>query len=117
MCICTRNVNGIRSAERKGLGRWLSRIEPWDVVCLQEIKAHPDDVPKSLRAPRKSHAAFHHAQKKGYRGVSVYARRAVPVRSGFGSSEFDAEGRYLEADFGDLTVIRVYLPSGSSALF
>jgi exodeoxyribonuclease-3 len=95
--------------------RWLARIEPWDVVCLQEIKAHPDDVPKALRAPRKSHAAFHHAQKKGYSGVALYARRAVPVRSGFGSNEFDAEGRYLEADFGKLTVISVYLPSGSSS--
>jgi len=115
MRIVTLNVNGIRSAERKGLVRWLSRIEPWDVVCLQEIKAHPDDVPKSLRAPRKSHAAFHHAQKKGYSGVALYARRAVPVRSGFGSNEFDAEGRYLEADFGKLTVISVYLPSGSSS--
>jgi exodeoxyribonuclease-3 len=88
MRIVTLNVNGIRSAERKGLVRWLSRIEPWDVVCLQEIKAHPEDVPKALRAPRKSHAAFHHAQKKG---------------------------RYLEADFGKLTVISVYLPSGSSS--
>jgi len=115
MRIVTLNVNGIRSAERKGLVRWLSRIEPWDVVCLQEIKAHPEDVPKALRAPRKSHAAFHHAQKKGYSGVALYARRAVPVKSGFGSPEFDAEGRYLEADFGNLTVISVYLPSGSSS--
>ena len=60
-------------------------------------------------------AAFHHAQKKGYSGVALYARRAVPVRVGFGSNEFDAEGRYLEADFGKLTVISVYLPSGSSS--
>jgi exodeoxyribonuclease-3 len=115
MRIVTLNVNGIRAAERKGLARWLKRIEPWDVVCLHEIKAHFDDVPSALRAPRRSHAAFHHAQKKGYSGVALYARRAVPVRIGFGSSEFDAEGRYLEADFGALSVISVYLPSGSSS--
>ena len=59
MRIVTVNVNGIRSAERKGFARWLARIEPWDVVCLQEIKAHIDDVPRALAAPRKSHASFH----------------------------------------------------------
>ena len=115
MRIVTLNVNGIRSAERKGLARWLARIEPWDVVCLQEIKAQREDVPKALVAPRKSHAAFHPAARKGYSGVALYTRRATPVRVGFGSAEFDNEGRYVEADFGDLAVISVYLPSGSSS--
>ncbi|MGH8851128.1 MAG: exodeoxyribonuclease III [Casimicrobiaceae bacterium] len=115
MRIVTLNVNGIRSAERKGLARWLKRIEPWDVVCLQEIKAQHVDVPKTLLAPRKAHATFHPAAKRGYSGVAMYTRRAVPVRAGFGSDEFDAEGRYLEADFGALSVISVYLPSGSSS--
>ncbi|HKW79951.1 MAG TPA: exodeoxyribonuclease III [Casimicrobiaceae bacterium] len=115
MRIVTLNVNGIRSAERKGFARWLARVEPWDVVCLQEIKAHPDDVPKSLRAPRRSHASFHAASRRGYSGVALYARRAVPIQAGFGSDEFDAEGRYLAADFGALAVISVYLPSGSSS--
>ena len=64
MRIVTLNVNGIRSAERKGLARWLRRVEPWDVVCLQEIKAHVDDVPRSLAAPRRSHARFHPAERK-----------------------------------------------------
>src|ERR1700688_2155490 len=100
MRIVTVNVNGIRSAERKGLARWLKRIEPWDVVCLQEIKAHVDDVPRALAAPRKSHARFHPAERKGYSGVALYSKRAAVWRTGFGSSEFDVEGRYVEADFG-----------------
>jgi exodeoxyribonuclease III len=108
------NVNGIRSAERKGLSRWLTRVEPWDVVCLQEIKAGQDDIPRSLQAPRKAHAAFAPAAKKGYAGVALYARKLPQMVTGFGNEEFDAEGRYLEAQFGELTVISLYLPSGSS---
>ncbi len=114
MRVITLNVNGIRSAERKGFARWLARIEPWDVVCLQEIKAGHDDIPKSLAAPRKSHAAFAPAQKKGYAGVAVYAKQPASIVTGFGTPEFDAEGRYVEANFDGLAVISLYLPSGSS---
>jgi len=114
MRVVTLNVNGIRSAERRGLARWLARIEPWDVVCLQEVRADEADVPTSLRAPRKCAAAFHPAQRKGYAGVAVYARHVPTFRSGFGHAEFDAEGRYLQADFAGLSVISVYLPSGSA---
>lgn len=114
MRIITLNVNGIRSAERKGLAHWLTRGAPWDVVCLQEIRAVPEDVPPALRAPRKSYAAFCPAQRKGYAGVALYARREPQVVHGFGCAEFDGEGRYLEADFGELVVISVYLPSGSA---
>jgi exodeoxyribonuclease-3 len=114
MRVITLNVNGIRSAERKGLAHWLTRGAPWDVVCLQEIKAGEDDVPATLRAPRRAHAAFCCARKKGYAGVAVYARRAPQVIRGFGCTEFDDEGRYLEADFGEVAVISLYLPSGSS---
>jgi len=112
--IITLNVNGIRSAERKGLGSWLTRGAPWDVVCLQEIKAMEVDVPRALLAPRRSHAFFNAAQRKGYSGVALFAKQAPAIVSGFGCAEFDCEGRYLEADFGDLVVISVYLPSGSS---
>jgi exodeoxyribonuclease-3 len=112
--IVTLNVNGIRSAERKGLAHWLTRGTPWDVVCLQEIKAASDDVPTPLRAPRRAHAAFFPAQQKGYAGVALYSRAKPRVVHGFGAAEFDREGRYLEADFGELVVISLYLPSGSS---
>ena len=114
MRIITLNVNGIRSAERKGLSRWLARIEPWDVVCLQEIKAGVDDVPRALRAPRRSHGFFSAATRKGYAGVALYAKQAPKISAGFGSKEFDGEGRYLEADFGSFAVASVYLPSGSA---
>ena len=114
MRIITLNVNGIRSAERKGFSRWLARAEPWDVVCLQEIKAHLDQIPKALRAPRRSHGFFLTAEKKGYAGVALYAKRAPEIATGFGCAEFDGEGRYLEARFGKLAVASVYLPSGSA---
>ena len=114
MRIVTLNVNGIRAAERKGLSRWLKRIEPWDVVCLQEIKAVPAEVPRALLAPGKSHGFFLSAGRKGYAGVALYAKRQPKVATGFGSTEFDAEGRYVAADFGKLVVASVYLPSGSA---
>ena len=96
MRIITLNVNGIRSAERKGFARWLARVEPWDVVCLQEIKAAHDDVPRALRAPRKSHATFHPARAQGLqrRRRSTRKRRRAS-RPASASREFDAEGRYL----------------------
>jgi exodeoxyribonuclease III len=114
MRVITLNVNGIRSAERKGLARWLARGKPWDVVCLQEIKADRADIPPPLRAPRKAFAAFNPADRKGYAGVALYSKASPRIVAGFGSREFDAEGRYLEAHFAGLTVISLYLPSGSS---
>ena len=114
MRVVTLNVNGIRSAARKGLFRWLS-VQKADVVCLQEIKAHDGDLEDGMRAPRGLRGYFSHARKKGYAGVAIYARRAPDaVREGFGVREFDDEGRYLEARFGRLSVVSVYLPSGSA---
>ena len=113
MRIITLNVNGLRAAERKGFARWLVRAEPWDVVCLQEIKCLECDVPRSLAAPRKSHASYHPAHRKGYSGVAVYAKHPPRIEAGFGHAEFDPEGRYLQADFAELSIVSVYLPSGS----
>ena len=114
MRIVTLNVNGLRSAERKGFARWLARAEPWDVVCVQEIKCLEDEVPRPLKAPRRSHATFVPAVRRGYSGVALYSKVPHRQKAGFGHAEFDDEGRYLEADFGELTVISLYLPSGSS---
>jgi exodeoxyribonuclease-3 len=112
--VITLNVNGIRSAARKGLYRWLAAQKP-DVVCLQEIKAHDSDLDDAMRAPRGLLGFFSHADKKGYAGVALYARRRPDaLREGFGVKEFDDEGRYLEARFGALSVISLYLPSGSA---
>jgi len=113
--IVTLNVNGIRSSERRGFARWLARAEPWDIVCLQEIKATHDDIPRSLKAPRSSHAAFLPAERKGYSGVAIYAKRPPRIVAGFGCPEFDAEGRYIEVQIGKLSVVSLYLPSGSSS--
>jgi exodeoxyribonuclease-3 len=65
-------------------------------------------------APRKSHASFHPAQRKGYSGVALYAKTPPAIATGFGDAEFDLEGRYLQADFAQVSVVSVYLPSGSS---
>ncbi|MGH8687492.1 MAG: exodeoxyribonuclease III [Burkholderiales bacterium] len=112
--VVTLNVNGIRSAARKGFYGWLA-AQKADVVCLQEIKAHDADLDDAMRAPRGLHGHFSHAVKKGYAGVAVYSRaRPGEVIEGFGVKEFDDEGRYLEARFGKLSVISLYLPSGSS---
>jgi exodeoxyribonuclease-3 len=112
--VITLNVNGIRSAARRGLYRWIA-AQKADVVCLQEIKAHDGDLDATMRAPRGLHGAFSHAGKKGYAGVALYSRvRPQAVREGFGVKEFDAEGRYLEARFGKLSVVSLYLPSGSA---
>jgi len=112
--IITLNLNGIRSAARKGFLEWLARQQA-DVVCVQEIKAQAADMTAELLSPAGYHGHFHYAEKKGYSGVGLYSRaKPAKVATGFGVTEFDAEGRYLRADFGDLSVISLYLPSGSS---
>ncbi|MBK7564265.1 MAG: exodeoxyribonuclease III [Propionivibrio sp.] len=109
------NLNGIRSAWRKGVLPWLS-AQNADVVCLQELKAQFADLSDEMKAPAGLHAYYHCAEKKGYSGVGLWCRRKPDaVTEGFGHAEFDAEGRYLRADFGPLSVISLYLPSGSSS--
>ncbi|MDR0770767.1 MAG: exodeoxyribonuclease III [Burkholderiales bacterium] len=114
MRIITLNLNGIRSAERKGLSAWLAQVSPWDVLCFQELKADLGDIPAALAQGDGAHAAFFPAQKKGYSGVGLLAAAPFTPREGFGNPEFDAEGRCLQADFAGLTVVSVYFPSGSS---
>ena len=113
--IITFNANGIRSASRKGFFTWLRTMSP-DVLCMQELKAQESDLTDDLRTPLGFHGYFHCAQKKGYSGCGLWSRvNPFAVRTGFGNSEFDAEGRYVEADFGAVIVISVYFPSGSSS--
>jgi len=113
--IITLNLNGIRSAVNKGLLDWLA-AQKADVVCVQEVKAQLTDLAPAILNPDSYSGHFSCSEKKGYSGVGLYCRKAPDkVISGFGSREFDAEGRYLRADFGNLSVISVYLPSGSSS--
>ena len=116
MRIITANVNGIRSAAKKGFFAWLETQQA-DVVCIQETKAqiHQLQEEPDTFFPKDYHCYYHDAQKKGYSGVALYCRtKPDSVVIGMGSEEFDAEGRYLEARFGDLSVASLYLPSGSS---
>lgn len=114
MRIITLNANGIRSAAAKGFFTWMSRQDA-DVVCLQETKAQEHQLPKEQFVPPGYHAYFHDAAKKGYSGVAIYARRKPDrIVTGLGWPDVDAEGRYLQADFANLSVISLYLPSGSS---
>ncbi|MBI5783492.1 MAG: exodeoxyribonuclease III [Gammaproteobacteria bacterium] len=114
MRVITLNVNGIRSAAKKGLFEWLPRQNA-DVVCLQEVKAQESDLTEEMRAPKGFHGFFNCAEKKGYAGVALYSRREPDrVQAGFGSKEHDDEGRYLQADFGKLSIASIYLPSGSA---
>jgi len=112
--IITTNLNGIRSAVKKGFLPWMQKEEA-DILCLQELKAQEADMTAEMRHPGGYHGYFHYAEKKGYSGVGIYTRR-VPdqVIVGLGRPDIDAEGRYLELMFGALSVISVYLPSGSS---
>jgi exodeoxyribonuclease-3 len=113
--VATCNLNGVRSAHAKGFFRWLARQDA-DIVCVQEVKAQLPDLPKAIVAPKSYTGHFHCAEKKGYSGVGLYSRHAPDrIVSGLGSRELDAEGRYLQADFGPLSVVSVYLPSGSSS--
>ncbi len=115
MKIITANLNGIRSAASKGFFDWMAQ-QAADVVCVQELKAQATDMQPALLSPAGYHGHFHYAEKKGYSGVGVYSKREPDaVQIGFGDAEFDAEGRYVRCDFGDLSVISLYAPSGSSS--
>ncbi|MFF3982052.1 exodeoxyribonuclease III [Streptomyces sp. NPDC001828] len=106
------NVNGLRAAAKKGFVEWLAGTGA-DVICLQEVRAEPHQLPDEAGAPEGWFAVHAPAAAKGRAGVSLLTRREPDrVRTGFGSAEFDGSGRYLEADLPGVTVASLYLPSG-----
>jgi len=113
--IISANLNGIRSASKKGfLPSMLAQKA--DFVCMQELKAQRDDLEEDILNPGGLNGFFHHAEKKGYSGCGIYTpHQPDDVLYGFGNPEFDAEGRYVEARFKKLSIISVYMPSGSSS--
>ncbi len=132
MRIITANLNGIRSAANKGFFAWLQKQNA-DVICLQELKAQAADMtaemlaalPNGMPASSGYYGYFHYAEKKGYSGVGIYCKTKPDlVIEGLGNSysghvasdmtDIDSEGRYIEAQFGNLSVVSLYLPSGSS---
>jgi exodeoxyribonuclease-3 len=114
MRIITYNVNGIRSAVKKGFGEWLA-TDPADVICLQEIKANQEDIPVAEIKAAGYDVFSYSAQKKGYSGVAVLTKiQPDNVVYGNGIMQSDAEGRVIRADFGDISLVNAYFPSGTS---
>jgi exodeoxyribonuclease III len=115
MRIISFNANGIRSAASKGFFDWLKQQNA-DVTCIQETKAQEDQLADPAFRPDGHHCFYKDAStKKGYSGVAIYAKREPDeVRTELGWAPFDDEGRYIEARFGNLSVVSFYIPSGSS---
>jgi len=114
MRIITYNVNGIRAALNKNLAGWITAAAP-DILCLQEIKADTDQIPLEVFEKLGYHHFWFPAQKKGYSGVAILSRpKPDDVEAGMGIEAYDNEVRFIRADFGDLSVVSVYHPSGSS---
>lgn len=113
--IITVNTNGIRAAARKGFFDWLPAQDA-DVVCIQETKAQVDQLSDPVFHPEGYHCYYNDAVKKGYSGTAIYSRvKPRKVTDSLGWDPADSEGRYLQADYDGLSVISLYLPSGSSS--
>ena len=107
------NVNGIRAAQRKGFLDWLDQTSP-DILCLQETKAHPDQLDAELRQPDGYHTYWAWAEKKGYSGVALYSKQEPnSVQIGLGIEAYDREGRTIVAEYDNFTLIGAYFPNGS----
>lgn len=124
MRIISLNLNGIRSATNKGLYAWL-KTQDADIVCMQEVKAQAADMTPEMLNPPGYYGHFHYADKKGYSGVGIYSKvKPDVVIEGLSNPsqghaegsmlDIDSEGRYIECQFGNLSVVSLYLPSGSS---
>ncbi len=106
------NVNGIRAIEKKGFFQWMEQESP-DVLCLQETKAHPDQLIEKILQPEGYKSFWSSAEKKGYSGVAIYTKKQPKsVEEGIGVKEFDSEGRTLIADYGDFILFNIYYPNG-----
>ncbi|WP_417600185.1 exodeoxyribonuclease III [Owenweeksia hongkongensis] len=116
MKVISYNVNGIRAAVKKGLMEWLQAANP-DVLCLQETKAQPEQIDHELIKETGYHGYYHSAQKKGYSGVAILTKTQPDhVEIGCGIEYIDLEGRIIRADYGNLSIMSVYIPSGTNML-
>jgi len=114
MKIVSYNVNGIRAASKKGLAEWL-KDNPADIFCVQETKAHQEQVDVTPFEELGYHHVWHSAQKKGYSGVATFSKTEPDqVVIGCGIEKYDQEGRILRTDYGDWTLLNCYFPSGTS---
>jgi exodeoxyribonuclease-3 len=112
--IITYNVNGLRAAIGKGLPEWIQSVQP-DILCLQETKLQPEQYPTEVFEELGYKSYLYCAQKKGYSGVAILTK-SVPdhIEYGMGMEAYDNEGRFIRADYGDLSIVSVYHPSGTS---
>nr|WP_246141577.1 exodeoxyribonuclease III [Phaeodactylibacter luteus] len=116
LTIASYNVNGIRAALKKGLDEWLEQAR-LDILCVQETKAQPEQVPNEQArfTDLGYHQYWHSAEKKGYSGVATFCKQEPDlVEAGCGIERYDAEGRVLRTDFGGLTLLNCYFPSGTT---
>ncbi|MFB1002232.1 MAG: exodeoxyribonuclease III [Pseudomonadales bacterium] len=114
MRIISINVNGIRAAQRKGFFEWLA-LQDADVVCLQEIKAQEVQLEDPVFYPEGYHCYYYDAVKKGYSGTALYCKQKPnKVTKGLGWEPCDSQARYIQADFDGISVVSMYVPSGSS---
>lgn len=112
MKILSWNVNGIRAAQKKGFLDWLDRESP-DIACIQETKAHPDQLDNALLNPPGYYVYWHSAEKKGYSGVATFTKkRPLDVRTGYNLPIFDSEGRVLVTEFEKFVLMNIYFPNG-----
>jgi len=115
MKVMTLNVNGIRAGHRKGFFQWML-VQNVDVVCIQETKAQVHQLSEEILSPNGYSGFFNDAEKKGYSGVAIYTKQQPDkIKTILGWHRADSEGRYIQADFGSLSIISLYLPSGSSS--
>lgn len=106
------NVNGLRACAKKGFSRWLSRCGA-EIVAVQEVRAFPEQLPETVRSPRRWHVSFETAERPGYSGVALFSRRTPDAVEPLGEERFDVEGRVQVARFGRLAVVNGYFPKGS----
>jgi len=106
------NINGIRAADKKGLFDWFKSESP-DILCLQEIKALPEQIPPHLRNTPGHHIYINSAERKGYSGVATYSiHQPIDVKNGFGIEKFDKEGRILITEYSSFVLFNIYYPNG-----
>ena len=112
MTILSWNINGIRAGLKKGFLDWLRKESP-DVLCLQETKAAPAQLPPELLYPNGYQACWNWAERLGYSGVATFSKiKPLKIRNGFGFPKFDREGRVLETEFEKFTLFNIYFPNG-----
>lgn len=113
MKIVSWNVNGIRACERQGLAAWHEGVAP-DVLCMQEVRALPEQMSVGMREPAGCQASYHPAERKGYSGVGTWTKRPpLETQNGLGIERFDVEGRVQVLRYPAFTLFNLYFPNGS----